>query len=268
MTKNDIIALYQNTQLKAEFINNYTKAKFSPLTYWSVRQAENQWATICSMIAEGLSNQTLPQLHLAAKSDLISALLMISEQGLSFDKKDKQIYLYVEFNEQQIPLLKILLGYKGMQLMCMRTGLFKYLTSELVYQGDKFTWRGESTPPEFESAGSPGNRKLACGFVGLKYRDGDWLHFRMDAEELEEVERAAKAASYMQTGSEENSLYSTPWRNRMLKIALWRNAYNWVRSSALVAESSSWIEIDRTGHVGGSSQNEFADPVLAMLAGQ
>lgn len=266
MTNNDIIALYKNAQLKTEFINNYTKAKFSPQTYWTERQAENQWATIFSMIAEGLSSQTMPQLHLASKYDLISALLMISEKGLSFDKKDKQIYLYVEFSEQQIPQLKVVLGYKGMQLMCMRTGLFKYLTSELVFQGDTFTWRGEATPPEFESAGSTENRKLSCGFVGLKYKDGDWLHFKMESAELEEVERAARAASYMQTGSEENSLYSTPWRNRMLKIALWRNAYNWVRSSALAADSSSWLEIDQTGHVGVYSQKEHVDPVLSKLA--
>lgn len=242
----EIIELYKNDGLKKAFVANYCKAPYSANAKWTEHQAEQQWLEVFKMLSAGFSDKTQPQIHLASRAELISSILYVSEAGLSFSKSDKEVHLDVEFGPRNHLELKTRLGYKGMLRIAMGTGFFKYITTELVLEGDTFSWLGQSKAPVFVSAGPVASREVVCGFVGFKYKDGDEFYVKIDRDELLEIERSSKAFSALAHGSEDGSLYSTPWRYRMLTIAVWRNAYNRMREIIIFGSARSMAQLDET----------------------
>lgn len=249
MTNQEIVALYQDKSFKGRFIGNYLKAKSSTSSFWSESEAEQQWLTVFNMLAAAHSSADPSPIHKVSKTELMASMLYVSETGLSFRKEDKEIYLYTECADGRHHILKTRLGYKGMMRIVMGTGLFRYISVELVLQGDTFSWLGQEKAPVFVSAGPVKNRDVECGFVGFKYLDGDRLYFKIDGDELLQIERASKAHAAIAYGDESSSLYSTPWRHRMLAIAVWRNAYNRLRQVVIFGSALSQSMIDQQGNV-------------------
>lgn len=249
MTNQEIIALYQDKVFKARFIGNYLKAKSSTASLWTESEAEQQWLTVFNMLGAAHTNAGLSPINKVSKTELMASMLYVSETGLSFRKEDKEIYLYTECEDSRHHILKTRLGYKGMMRIVMGTGLFRYISVELVLQGDTFSWMGQEKAPVFVSAGPVKERDVECGFVGFKYLDGDRLYFKIDGDELLEIERASKAHAAITCGDESSSLYSTPWRHRMLAIAVWRNAYNRLRQVVTFGSALSQSMIDQQGNV-------------------
>lgn len=249
MKNQEIIELFKNAALKEQFVSNYCNAPFSANSKWSVLQAEQQWVEVFKLLSTAYSDSTQIPIYLAPKADMIASMLYVSESGLSFRREDNEIHLGLDYSTPNQPQLKTILGYKGMARITMGTGFFKYFTTQLVMAGDTFSWLGQEERPVFVSAGPSANREVVCGFVGFKYKDGDQLYIKVDGSELLEIERASLAFTTISKGSDESSLYLTPWRLRMLEIALWRIAYNRMRSVVLFGSVRSQSKVDVDGNV-------------------
>lgn len=249
MKNQEIIELFNNKSLKEKFISNYCGAQFSTNSKWTESQAEQQWIELFKLLSSAYSDNTLVPIYLAPKVDVIACLLYVSESGLSFRKEDNEIHLSLDYKNPSKPELKTILGYKGMARITMGTGFFKFFTTQLVMSGDTFSWQGQEERPVFISAGPSVDRKVVCGFVGFKYKDGDHLYIKVDGSELLEIERASLAYTAISKGSEETSLYLTPWRLRLLEIALWRIAYNRMREIVLFGSVRSQSKVDAEGNV-------------------
>lgn len=249
MKNHEIIELYNNASLKEQFIANYANAPFSANAKWSASQAEQQWVELFKLLSSSYSDNTMIPIYLAPKADMIACMLYVSEAGLSFRKEDNEIHLGLDYGQTNQPALKTILGYKGMARITMGTGYFKYYTTQLVMSGDTFNWLGQEEKPVFVSAGPAAEREIVCGFVGFKYKDGDHLYIKVDGSELLEIERASLAYTAIEKGSENTSLYLTPWRLRLLEIALWRIAYNRMREIVLFGSVRSQSKVDAEGNV-------------------
>lgn len=249
MKNQEIIELYNNVSLKEQFITNYCNAPFSANATWSVAQAEQQWIELFKLLSTSYSDNTLIPIYLAPKADMIACMLYVSETGLSFRKEDNEIHLGLDYSQTNQPMLKTILGYKGMARITMGTGFFKFFTTQLVMSGDTFNWLGQEERPVFVSAGPAADREIVCGFVGFKYKDGDHLYIKVDGSELLEIERASLAYTAIAKGSEDTSLYLTPWRLRLMEIALWRIAYNRMREIVLFGSVRSQSKVDAEGKV-------------------
>ena len=249
MNNQEIIQLYNNDKLKQQFIKNYCSASFSANAKWSAQQAEQNWTDLFKQISAAYSDKSLTPIYLASKQDMIASMLYVSETGLSLNPHDKEVYFRIDYAEGGRAELKTGLGYKGMTRIAMGTGFFKYITTELVFEGDTFNWQGQDVRPYFMAAGPSTNRPLQCAYVGFIYKDGDGLYIKLEADELLEVERASKAYLEITAGTDADSLYNTPWRKRLFEIAAWRLGYNRMREIILFGSVRSQAKIDLAGNV-------------------
>lgn len=247
MQNHEIVALYKDKEFKAVFIANYTKAKSTANSFWTTTEAEAQWNHVFNLLAEAYTNHELTPIHLGSIADLRVCMAYVSETGLSFDKQNNEVHLVLEYGNGH-PELKVRLGYKGMMRIAMASGLFKYIFVELVRDGDTFHWYGSHKEPVFVSPGKS-NRPVLLGFVGFKYIDGDTLYFKVDGEELLEIEKQSKAYAKLSKGTDQDSLYNTPWRDRMFEIAVWRTAYNRMRQVVAFGTLASRSNVDENCNV-------------------
>ena len=247
MQNHEIVALFKDKEFKAKFIENYTKAKSTAKSNWTVTEAEAQWNLVFALLAEAYKNPELTPIHLGSVADLRICMAYVSETGLSFDKRNNEVHLVLEYLNGK-PVLRVRLGYKGMMRIAMSSGLFKFIFVELVREGDTFAWNGANKEPVFVSS-ARSNRAVQLGFVGFKYIDGDCLYLKVDGHELLEIEKASKAYTEITKGSATDSLYNTPWRDRMFEIAVWRIAYNKMRQVVSFGTLASRSKVDEQSNV-------------------
>ena len=247
MQNQEIVSLYKDKEFKGRFIENYLKAKSTANSHWTETEAEAQWNHVFNLLAEAYNNPELTPIHLGNVSDLRVCMAYVSETGLSFEKSRNEAHLVLEYSNGH-PELKVRLGYKGMMRIAMASGLFKYIFVELVREGDTFFWHGAHKEPVLVSPGKSG-RPIVLGFVGFKYIDGDCLYVKVEGHELLEIEKQSKAFTEITKGSDESSLYNTPWRERMLEIVVWRTAYNRMRQVVAFGTLASRSNVDEKCNV-------------------
>lgn len=258
--RQQLVALYRDNDFKAQFISNYLSAKCSSNANWTLSLAQLEWTNAFNILANDLGDGYRPAVSQAPISKIRSAFLRVSELGLSFNPETKEIYLHGALDSHNNVTLNTCLGYKGMQKLVMNTGSFQYFTTELVHEGDTFNWMGSQDKPVFVSSGKTAGMDLICGIVVFTYRNGSVLSYKMDAEELLAIESADLERHQQQFGSAGYSLYSGPWRNRMLKISLWRNAYNELKHILMASANMPLLNIDNYGVF--SDEQEVNDDFL------
>ncbi|WP_240224575.1 recombinase RecT [Rheinheimera hassiensis] len=247
-SREELIALYKDAEFKANFINNYLAAKCSANAKWTLERASAEFTHAFNLIASHTGDEYRPGVSVCNIKQIRRALLTISEIGLSLNPREKEVYISTHVEQTGLPVLKTTIGYKGMQKLVMNTGSFQYFTVELVYEEDTFTWLGGQDKPVFVSSCRPSaDSKLVCGIVVFTYKNGTYLSYKMDAEEILEIERADLQRCLEVFGSSGASLYSGPWRNRMMEIAVWRNAYNGLKHILMADGLSPSLNMSEDG---------------------
>ena len=207
-----LIDLYRDT------VQNYLRKQFSPA------RIEEEYAWAFGMITRSVPTANIPALSALSNSNIKRVLLSISAAGLSFDSQQKHFYLKAETIYDGILIPKVILGYLGMKQMAMRSGLVSGISNDIIYEKDSFTWYGSNKEPAFASSTRNSSENVAGGYVCLHMKNGTVHAYRMSRDELlsiEETDIQKREALY-----KESSLYSGPWRERCLRIALWRSAYH------------------------------------------
>ena len=254
LNRNELIALYKDTEFKAAFIANYVDKNVH------LHVAQKEFITAFDLIANDNGNQERPPIKHASVSSIKSTFLMISSYGLSFDPNEKEVYVYGEYRDQKKIGLGVTLGYRGMRRIAMNSGKVKVITSEIVYESDSFTWLGADKAPSFASTGRNQDDNIACGFVTIRMMDNSVVSFKMSSVELLQVENDNIQMETEFTGDPNNSLYKTAWRERCLKAALWRSAYR--EYQHLFMDTGKVI--DNEGKL--ESETESASAFEAMMA--
>jgi hypothetical protein len=152
-------------------------------------------------------------------------VLLSAEYGLSFDARSKEAYIEVQSSpdNQQILTFQLALKYNGMKHRLVKACGVRMLTTEVVYENDTFEWRGQWKEPLYIMANEKSDMQCCFGMVKLK--NGDIMAYKLDKEELLELERAdieRAAAIYNDPNA---SFYMSPYRKRMFEIATLRYLY-------------------------------------------
>ena len=217
--KENLIALYKDTDFKAAFIANYLECGERD------HVAEKEYSNAFAWLAEDTGNDIHPPISAAPVDEIKRTFLAVSTYGLSFDKKSKEVYLMGEWRENNRICVGSILGYRGMQRIIVNTKGVKASNTEIVYENDAFTWLGADQRPNYASDGKSQGSALICGFTTITFDDGTVLCHKTSADELEAIERQSIEQTIHFEGTADASLYNSAWRERCLRICTLRAAF-------------------------------------------
>ena len=256
----ELVALYKDETFKAEFIANYINAGISKYT------AQAEFTHAFNIIANDLGSGTnRPPLSTVRMDSIKQAMLVVSEQGVSFNPENKEIIFCGAINDRSVAYAEIILRYRGMYTLAMRSKNVRSVAIELVYEKDSFTWLGSDEAPVYASTVTKDQGSMLCGFVSIKLNNGAVASHKMTHNELLAVEAQSLQYEADMTGSTDGSLYNTPWRERCLKAVLWRSAFNLLKNTFLANAGSLESAGDNTGNGGAEDfEKRFADALASV----
>ena len=254
----EIVALYKDETFKSEFIANYINAGISKYT------AQAEFTHAFNIIANDFgSGPNRPPLSTVNMNSIKQAMLVVSEQGVSFNPENKELIFCGAISEREKPYAEIILRYRGMYTLAMRSKNVRSVAIELVYEKDSFTWLGSDEAPVYASTASKDQGAMTCGFVSIRLNNGAVASHKMTHSELLAVEAQSLQYEADMTGSAEGSLYNTPWRERCLKAVLWRSAFNLLKNTFL----ANYGSLDASGgEVASDVAEEFEKRFADALA--
>lgn len=212
-----LIELYRDTEFKASFTQNY-------LRRFSLARIEQEYVWAFSAITNSIATASTPSLSSLSNESIKRILLSMSTAGLSFDPQEKHFYLNAEIGANGTLIPRVILGYLGMKQLAMNSGLVSSIDYDIAHEGDSFTWYGPNKEPAFSSSNRNFDNEIICGYVCLYMKDGTVHSYRMSSSALLSME--ATDIQMRENMGKESSLYNGPWRERCLRIALWRCAYH------------------------------------------
>ncbi|MDO6488056.1 recombinase RecT [Colwellia sp. 6_MG-2023] len=251
-----LIDLYNDTELKALFTKNYLASGVH------LAKIDQEFAWAFGTITRSELTETAPALSSLSSPSIKRLLLAISESGLSFDPQQKHFYLSTEISLGGTLVPKVVLGYLGMKQVAMRSGLVRGISNDVIYERDSFTWYGANKEPAFASSTRDPGENVAGGYVCLHMKDGTIHSYRMSSEELLSIE-ASDIQMRMDIGGVESSLYSGPWRERCLRIALWRCAFR--EFQHIFIDTDNLLEQHDENKEDNSVTPDFSDKFAAAL---
>jgi hypothetical protein len=249
-----LVSLYKDTEFKAAFTLNY-------LNRFSLARIEQEYVWAFGTITRSQATANSPALSSLSNESIKRVLLTMSAAGLSFDTQEKHFYLKTELGIDGAVIPRVILGYLGMKQLAMNSGLVKAIGNDIVYESDSFTWYGSNKEPAFSSTCRNPTDNVVCGYVCLYMVDGSVYSYRMSSAELLSIEENdMQMREEMGTGKE-SSLYSGPWRERCLRIALWRCAYREFKH--LFTKDELLIEQEKS--TGETNSDSFSSDFAAAL---
>lgn len=223
----NIVELYKNMAFKQEFISNYEKAGESRYI------AENQYVAVFQAITSNNSNGISPEpaMYYADINSIKRVLLTISDQGLMLDPKSKEVALTTSNAINGKPQLEFLLCYRGMYKL---VGLSKKVLSsslEIIYEGDKFEWRGEAEMPSYVMDMNHNKENILAAYCAFKMANGIVLAHLVNQDEIYEIINRAMDATHQAGGNVD--MWTGPWKSRSLRSKIFRSAFSIHRASLL-----------------------------------
>jgi recombinational DNA repair protein RecT len=149
--------------------------------------------------------------------------LAACDKGLSLDDADAEAFIGFGYNENDAHELKLGIKYRGLRRLLLSTELVKRLTSNVIFDGDQFTWKGDFSLPEILSDGRGGI--VVGAYACIEQYNGDVISVLLRQDELFQLEQMDIQRVESFYGSKEHSFYCTPWRNRMFEIAALKALY-------------------------------------------
>lgn len=216
----EIVELYKNEEFKREFIANYTKIGESKYI------AENEYVAAFRLIHKNESNGIphVAPLYCATTDSVKRALLMISEQGLMFDPRKKEVAIFTGIQSNNKVFLDFTLRYRGMYRLVGSSSKVKSTSIEIVYEGDTFEWRGSKVEPIYLMNIHHNRNVITAGFCSFTMHDGSVIAHMMSNDELYAIihlhvkaELESKVDSEMWTGA---------WLGKSLRAKVFREAFS------------------------------------------
>lgn len=202
--------LIQDNAFKADFysllLENRRKVTLS--------QADNAWLGATKAMLEAERDASFRRINIDLCS-LRAVVLASAEAGLSLAKNDKEAYIGMSY--EYLGEYRLGFAYRGLRRMMLSHPEVSRISSSVVFEGDKFEWRGNSEKPLILSD-SRGTVVIgAFGWLEQK-KNGEVYSVLLTEEdlmmaEMRDIERAI--AIY---GDENQSIYRSPWRKRMFEI--------------------------------------------------
>ena len=172
-----------------------------------------------------------PALQECSPMSVIAGLVKASRLGLNIDPEANHCYLIPRWNKNtKRQEATFQLGARGRVELCMRSGEYKSIRPELVYENDKFEMGYEGTELLFRHVvQTKGPRGAVIGaYLRSVLKDGSLEIEWMPREEIEEVRRRY---------SDEGSI---PWKNNwgeMAKKTVAIRGTKWHRKSEELADA-------------------------------
>lgn len=201
--------LIQDNAFKADFysllLENRRKATPS--------QVNNAWAGACKAMFD-LERDAHQRRVAFDLESMKSVVLQSAEVGLSLAKNDKESYIGMSY--ESLGEYRLGFAYRGLRRMMLSNPEVKMICSAVIFEGDKFEWRGNSEKPLIvsDSRGS-----VVIGAFGwLSQKDGDIYSVLLTEEDLYSAETRDIQRAVAIYGDENQSIYRSPWRKRMFEI--------------------------------------------------
>ena len=214
-----LVSLYLDVELKTSFTQNYLGH------HYTTAAIDEEYVWAFGMLTRNESTANTPALSYLSNTAIKRILLSMSASGLSFNPQEKHFYLQAELGADRALIPKVILGYLGMRQLAMNSGLVAGMSCDIVFESDSFTWYGNRKEPSFSSCTRDPGENVSWGFVVLYMKDGSINSYRMSGEELMSIQSNDMQMREEMGDGIKSSLYSGPWRERCLRIALWRCAF-------------------------------------------
>ena len=166
-----------------------------------------------------------PKLQEATQESLFQCLLDLSAMGLEPDGRNAHLIPFRD-NRRGVTTCTLIVDYKGLVDVAMRTGNVRSIHADTVHENDHFTFRNGVADHEPAPLGQPRGEVLGA-YCRIEMKDGSLKCERMDLRELEAVRARSKSKS------------SGPWvtdTNEMFKKTVFKRATKWIRLSPEINE--------------------------------
>ena len=183
--------------------------------------------------------QKNPLLGLVAKSNPLSlqmAMLNVAAVGLTLNPALSLAFLIPRKNEVVLDV-----SYRGLIKIATDTGSILWAKAELVFQADRFEYRGPATAPLHRCDPFARNRgEMRGGYCIAKTKDEEFLVEVMSAEEIYQVRAMSDSyKAHLQNGK---SCPWTAWPGEQAKKVLIKRAYKtWPKTSRRLAETIQYL---------------------------
>lgn len=241
------------------------QAKADPKSY-TLRQLI-QTSGVKGMIADSLPKHCTPERFLRAtltamtrtpalercsQASFMQAMLTLSQFGLEPDGRHAHLIPYKE-------TCQLVIDYKGLVQLVMRSGLVSYLHADIVCENDEFEYdMGRVTKHKInlkEPRGAPYAAYAIC-----KYHDGTEKHEVMSRDEIELIRKRSAAGA--------RGPWVTDW-NEMAKKTVFRRMSKWLpmSSEVLAAADAGDDLVDEVHGEQAKPQGESRSDQLAAMLG-
>ena len=159
-----------------------------------------------------------PRLLECHPATLIGAIIQVTQLGLDLDSATNQVHLVPFKNNKKNRMeVQIIIGYKGLETLAMRTGLVKRIVPFAVHEGDDFSYQ-YGMNPKLEHTPLGKSPNLTHVYAMVHYVNGD-KEFRVLTREQVEKRRARSMAA-------NNGPWVTDYEAMALKSAI-RDVCKW-----------------------------------------
>jgi recombination protein RecT len=213
------------------------------------------------MVRTGLTAlMKVPKLATCTPESFLNCMLQLSQWGLEPDGRHAHLIPYGD-------TCTLILDYKGIVDLVLRSGTVRTIHADVVCQGDRFVYSlgevKEHTPWYLRTdADKPAKAgEVIAVYCHVVFTDGGSKSEVMSVDEVEKVRRASKASQ------------SGPWKewwSEMAKKTVFRRASKWLKLSAEVADAFERDDqqfVHNTANVGKlSTLNEWTPPAIEAPA--
>jgi recombination protein RecT len=164
-----------------------------------------------------------PSLRKCSQATFIDCLMRLSQYGLEPDGRNAHL---IPFNNRREGTTdcQLIIDYKGLVAMVMRTGLVSRIHADVVYSDEEFEYNlGEVTKhiPKFRGGLRAQNKKedVVCVYCMIENKDGSKKFEVLGFDEVENIRKGSRSGS------------KGPWIdhfNEMAKKSAFRRATKWV----------------------------------------
>jgi recombinational DNA repair protein RecT len=222
-----IVELYKNKAFMEEFVANYMKFGESRTA------AEREYIHAFQIIRNNESNgmHCHPAMNTADIESVKRTMLIISEQGLAFEPRKKEVGITTSNNLSGIVYLDFILCYRGMYKLVGNSEKVLSMSCEIIYDGDTFEWRGAKVEPTYIMHNNRNKQFIMGGFCSFTMSNGTILAYYVDQDEILELQRLSIEATAAMNGN--TDMWTGAWKTRSLKAKVFKSAFNTYRSSLL-----------------------------------
>ena len=145
-------------------------------------------------------------------NSLQAAVLNVAAIGISLNPASAHAYLVPRDGAICLDI-----SYRGLSKIATDAGAIKWAKVELVYEHDKFSWRGPALAPDHEADPFSDRGAIKGGYCIAKLPDGEILTEVMPVEEINKIRDTSKA--YQKGGGPWKQWYEEMAKKTILKRA-------------------------------------------------